>query len=140
MIDDLYKNGCIYIRWDSGEMYVKLDGFFPTTVYRTKKLLKLWRADCHWAGQDDAIRAVLNWFTVEIGNAMGHARVYQEIAQEYMNTAKSMKVIGKTDDYRYYKLESARLKNQAKQNMRDVVQLRRERDMIAEVFGVAAEY
>ena len=46
----------LYIKWDSGEMEIVLAEFFPTTIERFKKLLRIIRLD--WQNQDEIIESI----------------------------------------------------------------------------------
>ena len=70
----------LYIKWDTGEMEIVLENFFPTTKKRFNKLLKIIRFD--WQNQDEIIEFLKVYFQNSITNNNYAPYYYQKSKTE----------------------------------------------------------
>ena len=131
----------LYIKWDSGEMEIVLAEFFPTTIERFKKLLKIIRLD--WQNQDEIIEFLKVYFQNRADECEAQHRAS---GKEYVNNKQKVSDLTRkiesrkhpngvwitrkewdmgTNELRKLKLQQSKLLDSFKRNKRKVEQFQR---------------
>ena len=85
----------LQIRWDTGNMTINMDVFFPTS---TQKMKKLWKLICmDWKHRDDLVIQLSSYLEQQIEELKIIRKQFPETPTD-KNQIKSVKNLQKTDE------------------------------------------
>ena len=75
----------LYIKWETGEMVIHMDNFFPTSQASLKKLVKIIRLD--WQHSDELIEKLKVYFQEKIPEREANFQIYGKKYMEFKQRA-----------------------------------------------------